>query len=172
MSQTSTLLADHGLVLSRLVRQDLLSPALLAAEPLVTPVHVHVFVGTELPPAQEAGPREAARKAAAGRRRADHLLENDMTRLRVVLDEDLQPDDDVGGGVSPYSPQPAAVGVSPEAPLDVNDVISTLIISAAVAIATLLPEVEDAFLDPGKHGGRGAEEEVTTSVQGDRKSVV
>ena len=87
-----------------------------------------------------------------------------MTRLRVVLDEDLQPDDDVGGGVSPYSPQPAAVGVSPEAPLDVNDVISTLIISAAVAIATLLPEVEDAFLDPGKHGGRGAEEEVTTML--------
>ena len=162
MSQTSTLLADHGLVLSRLVRQDLLSPALLAAEPLVTPVHVHVFVGTELPPAQEAGPREAARKAAAGRRRADHLLENDMTRLRVVLDEDLQPDDDVSG-VSPSSPQPAALGVSPEVLLDGNDVIS-MVISTGVAITNLLSEMEDAFLDPGKHGG--AEEEVTTSVQG------
>lgn len=86
-----------------------------------------------------------------------------MTRLRVVLDEDLQPDNDVGG-VSPSSPQPAAVGVSPEAPLDVNDVISMVIISAAVSITTLLPEMEDASLDPGKHGG--AKEEVTTSVQG------
>lgn len=143
MSQTSTLLADHGLVLSGLVRQDLLPPALLAAEPLVTPVHVHVFVGTELLPTQEAGPREAARTAVARRRRADHLLEDDVTRLRVVLDEDLQPDNDVGG-VSPSSPQPAAVGVSPEAPLDVNDVISMVIISAAVSITTLLPEMEDA----------------------------
>ena len=83
-----------------------------------------------------------------------------MTRLRVVLDEDLQPDDDV----SPSSPQTAAVGVPPEAPLDVNNVISMVIISTTVAITTLLPEIEDASLDPGKHGG--AEEEVTTSVQG------
>lgn len=164
MRQTPTLLVDHGLVLSGLVRQDLPLPALLAAEPLVAPVHVHVFVGTELPPAKEAGSREAARTAVARRRRADHLLQDDVARLRVVLDEDLQPDNDVGG-VSSSSPQPAAVGVPPEAPLDVNNVISMAIISAAVDldITTLLPEMEDAPLDPGKHGG--AEEEVTTSVQ-------
>lgn len=86
-----------------------------------------------------------------------------MTRLRVVavvLDEDLQPDDDIGAG-SCSTPQPAAVCLCPEVLLmDVDNV--TMMIS----ITTLLSEVEDASLDPWKHGGA---EEVTTS---DRKSVV
>jgi hypothetical protein len=93
MMMTSPVLPYHGIMLSRFIGQDLLSPALLAAEALITPantkhstsqacttkpsdvlggselqitslsmyvsvpVHVHVLVRTELPPAQEAGPR-------------------------------------------------------------------------------------------------------------------
>lgn len=57
MMMTSPVLPYHGFMLSRFIGQDLLSPALLAAEALITPVHVHVLVRTELPPAQEAGPR-------------------------------------------------------------------------------------------------------------------
>lgn len=90
--QASAILPGHGLVLPRLICQDLLPPALLAAKPLISPVHVHVFGRAEHPPAQEAaGPREAARMAAVARRRpADHRLEDDVAPLRVlVLDEDL-----------------------------------------------------------------------------------
>jgi hypothetical protein len=92
---------------------------------------------------------------------------DDVARLRVVAvvpDEDLQPDDDVGA-VSGSSPQqPAAVGLCPQGLLmDANNVVSMTISTTAVTITTLLPEMEDASLDPWKHGGT---EEVTTSVYG------
>lgn len=82
--QTSPLLLDHGLALSRLVCHHLLPPALLAAKPLITPVHVHVLVRAELPPAQGAGPQEAARTTVA-RRRPDHMLEDDVALPRVAV---------------------------------------------------------------------------------------
>ena len=70
-----------------------------------------------------------------------------MTRLSVVLDEDLQPDDDIGA-VSCSSPQPAAVCLCPEVLLvDADDVLSMSM------MISLLPEVEDASLDPWKHAG-------------------
>ena len=117
------------------------------------PVHVHVLVRSELPPAQEAGPRWAARPEVARRRPADHLLEHNVTWLSVVLDEDLQPDDDIGSG-SCSSPQLAAVCLCPEVLLmDANNVVFMMISTIAVNITSLLPEVEDASLDPWKHGG-------------------
>lgn len=80
-----------------------------------------------------------------------------MTRLRVVavlmLDEDLQPDDDIGA-VSCSSPQPAALCLCPEVLMEVNNALSIFMMaSAPVTITTLLPEVEDASLDPWEHGG-------------------
>lgn len=110
------LLLDHGLVLPRLVSQHLLTPALLAAESLVTSVHVHVLVGAELPQAEGAGPQEAAARPTAvprRRRRQDHLLQDDVRvrrrpRVVVVLDQDLQPNAGVVDGVS-LSPVPPMV---------------------------------------------------------------
>lgn len=66
-SQTSPLRparGRHRLPLPRLVDGDLLPPALLAAEPLVTSIHVDILGRAELTPAQGAGLEEAARDGA------------------------------------------------------------------------------------------------------------
>uniref|UniRef100_A0A0A9GMJ0 Uncharacterized protein n=1 Tax=Arundo donax TaxID=35708 RepID=A0A0A9GMJ0_ARUDO len=147
------LLADHRrLALARLVHQDLLPPALLAAEPLVAPIHVDVLVGAELQPAEGAGLEEAARDAGKARRdggaRPHHLLQDYVRRVRlpavvvvvvmlVMVHQDLEPHDEVLA--LPHAPGAAGHSRADEA-------------GAVVGGATLLPEVEDA-LPSWEHGG-------------------
>lgn len=152
VSHASPLLADR-LALARLVHEDLLPPALLAAKPLVTSIHVDVLVRAQLPPAQGAGLEEAARNGVApcrdggAARRPDHLLQY-YVRVRVpavvvvaavlVVHEDLEPDDEALA----HAPAAAADHGCPDEA------------AAVVLSATLLPEMEDA-LASWKHGGGG-----------------
>jgi len=148
------------LAFARLVHHDLLRPALLAAEALVSPIHVDVLAGAEVPSAEGAGLEEAARHAGVARggrgARPHHLLQYDARRrvrvpamaVVVVVHQDLEPHDEAlaiarAPGVG------SGHGCADDADAVVVD----------GGGATLLPEVEDA-LPSREHGGEvwGGEE--------------
>jgi hypothetical protein len=171
-SQTSPLRparGRHRLPLPRLVDGDLLPPALLAAEPLVTSIHVDILGRAELTPAQGAGLEEAARDGAVAPcggggsgARPDHLLEHYARRVRVrvpavvvlAVHDDLEPDDEalaLARAAAAAARAGAVVSTGAAHPHGRRDEVVT----AAVAVddATLLAEVEDA-LASWKHGCR------------------
>lgn len=147
------------LSLARLVHQDLLRPALLAAEALVSPIHVDVLARAEVPPAEGAGLEEAARHAGVARGGGGawphHLLQYDASRrvrvptmaVVVVLHQDLEPYDEALALA-----RAPAVGSGHGRADDADAVVVD-------GGATLLPEVEDA-LPSREHGGEewGGEE--------------
>lgn len=167
------LLAARRLALARLVHQDLLPPALLAAEALVSSIHVDVLARAEVPPAEGASLEEAARHGAVARggggAGTHHLLQDDVRRVRVpamavmlvvvvvvmlVVHQDLEPDDEaltLAGA--------PAVGSGHGGRADDADAV---VVDGG---ATLLPEVEDALPSRehcseergGEEGGRGGE---------------
>lgn len=149
------------LPLARLVHQDLLPPALLAAEPLVASIHVHVLVRAELPLAEVAGLEEAAGEGvamavarASGGARPHHLLQDYVRRVRVpvpavvvmvvVVHQDLEPHDEALAFT--LACMPAAHGHGRRSGDDADAVVH-----GGGASATLLPEVEDA-LPSWQHG--------------------
>jgi hypothetical protein len=122
----------------------------------LVPVHVDVFAGAELSPAQGARLQEAARYGGSTRW-PDHLLEDYVRRVRVppvllvvvavaacvvlMVHEDLEADDQALAPAATGGAAVAGHGRAEQA-------------ASAARSGTFLPEMEDALF-PWKHGGGG-----------------